>query len=290
MENPAFKLSTQPLAGRVVRLHFRCHAELPIGSSLRVTGSDLWAPGTAASDPCDAAHATNNMSDHGSGSADYVANSFGMNGAGASFDGPSAGVLYASSVEMVTTPDEYPIWRTRKPVVIVINSNRHRNKTVQHHFYRYLVVSPGATTISGSMTAYVAPSTDAADSDDAFLVSTSSEMTGSTAVMQWEDPFVSLGKNQAIAAQLQNPSSSGLRGNSASAVSLNNSIAPYQVSHLTSLDYQNLPYRTVDIDVNTGRPTYEESEERSAERLDRWNVPEDASFQPYQIREAVSFC
>ena len=44
--------------GRVVRLHFECHAELPIGSYLRVTGSSLWAPtaiGTP-SDPMNAHH------------------------------------------------------------------------------------------------------------------------------------------------------------------------------------------------------------------------------------------
>lgn len=294
MTDPASKSSTHTLSGQVVRLHFRCHAELPIGSFLRVTGSDLWAPGTAAYDPTDATHAANNMSDHGSGSADYVANSVGINSAG-TLDGPSSGVLYASSVEMVTTPEEYPIWRTRKPVAIVVNSNRNRNKTVQHHFYRYLVVSPGATSAlhshnvqqmlqsgSGSMPGYVNPSTDA---DDALLVSTSSEATGSTTVLQWEDPFGSLGKNRASSLQVQNTSLSGTQSNSASGVSLNSAVTGYQVEHVTSLDYQNLPYRTIDINVQTGRPIFEELEEK---RLDRWNVSEDASFQPYLIREAIN--
>ena len=41
--------------GRVVKLHFACRAELPIGSTLRVTSSQLWAPGTLTpSDPTDA--------------------------------------------------------------------------------------------------------------------------------------------------------------------------------------------------------------------------------------------
>ena len=43
--------------GRVVRLHFCCKAELPIGSSLRVTGSTLWAPAQlTAQDPTNAHH------------------------------------------------------------------------------------------------------------------------------------------------------------------------------------------------------------------------------------------
>ncbi len=48
---------------------------------------------------------------------------------------------YASSVEMVTSPDEWPIWRTRKPVIIAL---RHHHGRVEHHRYRYMVVNPGA--------------------------------------------------------------------------------------------------------------------------------------------------
>ena len=45
---------------------------------------------------------------------------------------------------MVTTPETYPVWRTRKPVVVVLNRHAATKKSVQHHYYRYLVVSPGA--------------------------------------------------------------------------------------------------------------------------------------------------
>ena len=51
------------------------------------------------------------------------------------------------------------------------------------------------------------------------------------------------------------------------------------------MDYRNLPYRTIDIDVQMGRPLYEESDDSNIiVRLDRWNVPEESSFQQYLIR------
>jgi hypothetical protein len=121
------------LPGRVVRLHFRCHAELPIGSFLRVTGSTLWAPGTSASDPTEATYASHGIAsseDNGEFSSTSAsgpgdpAEHFNVTTAPNVFDSPSAGTLYASSVEMVTTPDEYPIWKTRKPVVVVVNTSR----------------------------------------------------------------------------------------------------------------------------------------------------------------------
>ena len=78
---------------------------------------------------------------------------------------------YASSVEMVTSPETYPIWRTKRPVVLVLpdrnNSGTEYEENadgtmdmdadaddenepgaasggVFHHHYRYLVVTPGA--------------------------------------------------------------------------------------------------------------------------------------------------
>jgi len=48
---------------------------------------------------------------------------------------------YASSVEMVTSPEEWPVWRTRKPVIIAL---RHHHGRVEQHRYRYMVVTPGA--------------------------------------------------------------------------------------------------------------------------------------------------
>ncbi|KAL7552438.1 hypothetical protein ACHAWF_015709, partial [Thalassiosira exigua] len=48
---------------------------------------------------------------------------------------------YASSVEMVTCPATYPVWRTRKPVVVALTDGA--GGAFRHH-YRYLVVTPGA--------------------------------------------------------------------------------------------------------------------------------------------------
>lgn len=222
----------------------------------------------------------------------------------------SASALYTSSIEMVTTPDDYPIWKTRKPVVVVIH---HGRKAVQHHYYRYLVVSPGGCTSVGfgdlemdleydnsTSAAVVTPmnplepggaatppaTTTAGTISDMALVSTSSETTGSTPVIQWEDPFGSiLMKNS--------------RGE-ASNVSLTSSIA---IGQVTKTDYRNLPYRTMDIDVATGRPVLEADEEENKAnvnnltslnqngvmmiRMDHFNAADDISFRPYRIREAV---
>ena len=85
-----------PTEGRVLRLHFSCRAALPFGSYLRVTSSRLWAP--------DAGDVVDAGDQHG----------------------PDNKKQYASSVEMVTSPETYPVWRTRTPVVVVTNSDRGR--------------------------------------------------------------------------------------------------------------------------------------------------------------------
>jgi hypothetical protein len=223
------------LTGRVVRLHFCCHAELPIGSFLRVTGSTLWAPGTSAADPADSSTAM--------GRAEQAAFLTSQEGGG-------MGALYTSSIEMVTTPSTYPIWRTRKPCIVVLNPAR---KTVQHHYYRYLVVSPGGR--------------EGDSPEDELMVSTSQEMSGTTAVMQWEDPFGTLLKTAANTKGEQ------------SAVSLASSVVAN--GQTTKADYRNLPYRTIDIDVRTGSTLELE------QRMDKWASPEDPTFRAYRIREAV---
>jgi hypothetical protein len=245
------------MTGRVVRLHFRCHAALPIGSFLRVTGSTLWAPGTAAHDPTDASPAMERTQ----------ANSFPTSTEDSDLsDGViPVSALYTSSVEMVTTPEEYPVWRTRKPVVVVWH---HSHKQVQHHYYRYLVVSPGGG-ISEFHAAGGSNETEMeTDMDDyPTMVSTSNEGTGQTVVMQWEDPFHSLltpdGKESTMKS---------------SAVSLTSSLAGGVV---TKANYRNLPYRTIDIDARSFNA------EASKVKLDRWNMPDDMTFRPYLIRDAV---
>jgi len=252
----AYLPSSIPLnVGRVVRLHFSCHAELPIGSSLRVTGSTLWAPGTAAWDPAEATPAVGQTE----ASAFPVTHDIDADN---NLVHMSLSALYTSSVEMVTTPEDYPIWKTKKPVVIVINNEK---KSVQHHYYRYLVVSPGGSLgQTGGLPPMDGMDTD--DDDEMQMPSTSNEILGSTPVLEWEDPFGSLADRS--------------RRAETSSVSITSSIAG--TGQLTKADYRNLPYRTLDIDVKTGNRTDEF-------RTDRWKMPDDVSFRPYRIREAVRY-
>jgi hypothetical protein len=271
----------EELTGRVVRLHFTCRAELPIGSFLRVTGSSLWAPGTAVQDPADAAVSVDR----------HEESAFRLTDAGATDDGHGLmnnlygmNALYTSSVEMVTTPEDYPVWKTRKPVVVVLSS---RKKTIQHHYYRYLVVSPGGCRRGGTggSSSVVDPfETDNEDEDpamdDSMIISTSNEDVGSTAVVQWEDSFGTLSMKR---------SKSGPQASST--LSLTSSVVGGQ--QYTTTDYRNLPYRTCDIDVlkcvavatagvgsGAGGPACDVV-------MDYYGNPDDVSFRPYLIREAV---
>ena len=140
--------------GRVLKLHFACHAELPYGSTLRVTSSNsLWA---STAQTASGASPHSQAYDHGQGDQD-------------SFDLEQQGV-YASSVEMVTTPEDYPLWRTRTPVICVVNSSC---DGIFKHKYRYLIVTPGAAISHDHVT-----ETMTSDGDD-----------GCDNVTEWEDPF-----------------------------------------------------------------------------------------------------
>jgi len=139
-----------PLNGKVLKLQFACRAELPYGSFLRVTSSNLWG-----STIHNGSIATNAISNY--------------NGYDVESDSEHK-AIYSSSVEMVTTPEEYPLWRTRTPVICVVNSDS--NDCVFQHKYRYLVVTPGAAIV-----------TDGADSV------TSDGQDGIVNVTMWEDPF-----------------------------------------------------------------------------------------------------
>jgi len=226
--------------GRVVRLHFECHAELPIGSQLRVTGSSLWAPAAAGtpSDPMNAHHIAQERQQDAAfagavDDADYW------------FSHPSN--LYTSSVEMVTSPETYPRWRTKQPVIVVLHTS---HTTIQHHYYRYLVVTPGANSQDAGVTA-----------------STGNDALGGTnEVMMWEQPF------GPISGPVVSTQSFGAK-----------SMQSDEASH-TLWNLAHLPYRTLDINVETGQVVSPAPEDR----LDTWNFPEDASFRAYQIRESMS--
>ena len=205
--------------GHVVRLHFTCEAALPIGSTLRVTSATLWAPMAQDSGP----EPTHWVESPGNG-------------------------MYTSSVELYTTPETYPKWQTRRPVVLVVHKSK--QQTVQHHYYRYLVVTPGSTPGEDAEDDRMDEELDDSCSDTADTskvvafqptVATSNQHTGGKSnVMMWEDPF----------------------------------------GTFTGKNLCNLPYRTVDIHVGRAEPT--------VEVMDTWNDSEDVSFRPYLIREAVS--
>lgn len=226
--------------GRVVRLHFECHAELPIGSYLRVTGSSLWAPNALGtpSDPMNAHHiAQERQQDAAFAGAvddtDYW------------FSHPTN--LYTSSVEMVTSPETYPRWRTKQPVIVVLHTS---HSAIQHHYYRYLVVTPGASA-----------------EDSGLIASTGNDVLGGVnEVMMWEEPF------GPITGPVVSTQSFGAK-------SMQSDEASHNLWNLTQL-----PYRTLDINVETGEVVSPAPEDR----LDTWNYPEDASFRAYQIRESMS--
>ncbi len=103
LQNPQRPLSNSTSYGRIVYLHFACRAPLPIGSFLRVTSSQLWAPGTLHNDPTDAKNVSveANQSALPNNTVDGLIDGF----------GESEG-SYASSVEMVTSPGELQYYST----------------------------------------------------------------------------------------------------------------------------------------------------------------------------------
>ena len=175
--------------GRVVRLHFTCRAELPIGSQLRVTGSTLWAPTslTSPQDPMNAHHIAH----------ERTAEAFPVNEEDVQDSLLDSPALYTSSVEMVTTPDTYPIWKTRRPVVVVLHKNA---KQIQHHYYRYLVVTPGASLEDPAEGAVE-------DTEMVFAVATTNEFGQASPVMMWENPFATGVPNTASSQSLADESS-----------------------------------------------------------------------------------
>ena len=271
-----------------------------MGSSLRVTGSTLWAPGTAALDPSEAGAAY--AHEQAEGFPTNTASPEAMDETEGSLINNTGRPLYTSSVEMVTTPDTYPIWRTKQPVVMVSHTAQGPHTTtaaakegaapsgrrIQHHYYRYLVVSPGAAAedvMRGTVTA-----DDAAGDEPlstARMISTSNEDIGSTPVMQWEDPFCSMWSGN------NNPSTISTDGRSTNGETSVASMTSSIMASATSApkDYRNLPYRTIDIDISTGQPLWDDAmtDDVPATRMDHWNAQDDVTFRPYRIREVVSF-
>mmetsp|Transcript_10176 Transcript_10176/g.14701 ORF Transcript_10176/g.14701 Transcript_10176/m.14701 type:complete len:311 (+) Transcript_10176:73-1005(+) len=141
------------VGGRVARLHFACRAELPVGSLLRVTGSSLLTTSSSSSSSSKDDRQGHDMSNN----LDALKDTF------------------SSSIEMVTSPDTYPIWRTRKPVTITLLSQSD-SPFYYAHRYRYLVVTPGADSSW----------TNTSLTSNEFVVGTLSPYT--QPVTEWENP------------------------------------------------------------------------------------------------------
>jgi hypothetical protein len=195
--------------GRVVKLHFACRAELPIGSTLRVTSSQLWAPGTLTpSDPTDAKTVSQQATETGLPDNSNVNVNVNVDGDDGALAGMSHSIIqsYASSVEMVTSPDQWPLWTTNKPVVV---SLRHHHGRFEQHRYRYLVVTPGArpydhdnvnvriNNVNVNENQNDNHEDDNNDNGNEFqkvnsksgVTCTSNDADFATEVMAWEDPF-----------------------------------------------------------------------------------------------------
>lgn len=253
--------------GRVVRLEFSCMADLPMGSTLRVTGSSLWAPTSVGtpSDPMNAHHI----------SQERQSEAFPALGGDAEeldywYHHPTN--LYASSVEMVTTPETYPLWKTKQPVIVVLH---HTSSQLQHHYYRYLVVTPGASIdthgeeATGSNVADMDTNTMDTTGGPFEIATTAPAHTSNTSpVMMWEHPFGDL---------------KGLKGQSKSVASFATCTTRVDEGDDTLLRLAQLPYRTLDINVETLQVS-----PAPEDRLDTWNNPEDATFQAFHIRESMS--
>lgn len=283
--NPSHDHPSASLNGRVVRLHFRCKAELPMGSHLRVTGSTLWAPGSSfANDPTNAHHiseeeASQGLPDGGStGNQTVEPIAVESSGGDAAL---STSSLYASTVELVTTPDTYPVWKTRRPVVVVLHKS---HSQIQHHYYRYLVVTPGAFLDGNGKTGNDSGSgsnlqiLEDVEQEETMgqlggtcTVSKGDNHNGNTTVENWEDPYTK---------EVTKRADSVLSIKSALSVMETNGGTASRAKLL------NLPYRTLDINVPTAKRAYKHGDEDG--QIDTWNNPNDESFSPYLIRQAVN--
>ncbi len=279
-----------------------------MGSFLRVTGSTLWAPSAvSAQDPMNAHHISEEET-YNSGFAGTAGENTivepdedpmtSAGAAGGAFHTATHQQLYASSIPLVTTPETYPVWKTQRPVVVVLYkraSDAHH--VVQHHYYRYMVVTPAATVFTAGITTSSsihmvsgsnfsdAMSDDTDDEQNPASVSvsatvplgaagTSDDFEGTTPVMMWEDPFNGMERQAQRVAE-----ASGLSMASVQNVQLSQGEV--------AKNLHNLPYRTLDINVETGRPLFLDDAAMET-RLDLWNSPDDESFRPYIIRETIN--
>ena len=303
--------------GRVVRMHFTCRAELPVGSTLRVTGPTLWSPSAtgvqASSTSATATASAATPSAAGGATAGNPAVVVQQTAVAASTAAShtidesilSANCLSSTtSVEMITTPETYPIWKTKNPIVIVLHKTKAQQ--IQHYYYRYFVMTPGATMEEYIMT----PANEQSQSSDMAMMA-DEPYSMPTPVLMWENPFEQAkqdgddnGKlHSALSTQsLQTgPSLYPAPGfTPGAAASGTTSSTPFK-------ELANLPYRTLDIHVgsgsimNSGNGDEDSGTAAAAASggggdstgtiamvpTDTWNNVDDDTFRAYQIRETM---
>ena len=144
--------------GKILRLHFKCHAELPLGTTLRVTSSIGPPPQNDIPDD-DKADGTTTMNNNASSSGDDHSVSSDIFSTGTLADKGSITAnlarmqnrLLQNTVEMCTDPESYPIWKTTKPVVVIDDGGIAMERDDQNsegpmlHRYRYVAVTPGSS-------------------------------------------------------------------------------------------------------------------------------------------------
>ena len=317
---------SSPSAGRVLRVHLACRANLPIGSSLRVTGSHLWDPSASSSDITGARRVVAITGENActSGKSGFAGASNVVNEVGAAASGSGEGAItplgrdvvsspsspnqnhnsalvgvqdshaphYVSSVEMVTSPEMYPIWRTRRPVVLVLTDkksrreseddmeadNNHHNhddnqQQVYRHNYRYLVVTPGAGTGSAHGLGKLESDGDMGDINN--LLNKTKISSGSLSALNninaatftsndsggnefpvslWENPFLAEEADEDMMEDsTHNMSTYSASGSSFGGVTSSSVMENSQVrGNRRQIVLEDLPFRTMNIDVNTG--------------------------------------
>ena len=228
---------------------------------------------------------------------------------------------YASSVEMVTCPDTYPVWRTRKPVVIVLPDPKKaaNNDTtadsmeegVYHHRYRYLVVTPGAEN-EGSHGLNKLYDKDGSIEDISHMlnktkissgcltqlayddVMTSSDVGASFPVTLWENPFLEkedVTMQDASSREFDMSSTYSRSGDALSLYSEATSVRHKGGGVSRDVVLANLPYRALDIDTTTlsavKRSSSDPEYTEDGILVDNWNGCNDITFGPYRTREGL---
>jgi len=198
--------------------------------------------------------------------------------------------VYTSSVALVTSPDDWPVWRTRTPVVVALRN--YHGRGVEQHRYRYMVVTPGVNNMANAADEEMSEiEVKVVGTGTGTFTSPEDHSNGvGVEVMAWEDPFY------------DRESQVNLKGG----VSTNSLPSVPSVRQTFTNNLANLPYRTIEIDITTAQVKYDqrgedldinnESDKNSNQGqfthdgiwIDNWNKAEDLSFCPYIVRDGIN--